>query len=113
MHELSIVSALIDLCEQNAASQKASKVLEVYVDLGVLSGVEPQLFRTCFESFCNDGVCKGAKLFLNIIPLYGRCKSCNKGSKLSKNVFLCPKCKSHDFVLEAGEDLLLRSLVME
>lgn len=112
MHELSIVGALIDLCEENARKNKAKSVDEVYVHMGVLSGVEKELFSSCFETFKQGGVCKNAKLFIKVVPLHGVCKDCGFSGVLKENVFLCPKCHSKEFRLDGGEELFLQSLVM-
>ncbi|MGL5390379.1 MAG: hydrogenase/urease maturation nickel metallochaperone HypA, partial [Shewanella sp.] len=46
MHEYSIVSALIEQCEQYAKAENAMSISRVEIKLGVLSGVEPSLLRT-------------------------------------------------------------------
>lgn len=112
MHELSIVSSLIELCEENARANCAQNIEEVHVKIGCLSGVEPTLFKTCFESFKEQSLCKNAKLFMQISKLRIYCDVCKEEFELNENVFLCPKCKSSDIKVIAGEELYLMSLVM-
>lgn len=114
MHELSIVEALIELCEQNALKHNAKLIKEVQVKIGRLSGVEIELFQRCFETF-KEGCefCKEAKLLAELAPLEILCLACNEKSILEENVFKCPHCGSIDFKTLSGEDLHLMRLVME
>ena len=57
MHEYSIVQSLIDTCYENAKANNASKVLKVVVKIGVMSGVEPDLLQTAFDTFKEDTIC--------------------------------------------------------
>ena len=114
MHELSIVEALITLCEENAFKNKAESVNEIYVKIGRLSGIETELFERCFETFKeNSRLCKNAKLFIENAVLEILCLKCNQTSILEKNIFKCPKCQSVDYKITQGEDLTLMRLVMQ
>lgn len=112
MHEFSIVSALLDMCEDNARKNDATKVTKVIVKIGKLSGVEPQLLRTAFDTFKEKTMCDGAEFILNIQELVVKCLTCNNESTLDKNVFSCPLCGGEVKVID-GEDMYLMSLEME
>ena len=51
MHEYSVVQSLLESCEEHARVNEASKVTKVVVKIGVLSGVEPDLLKTAFDTF--------------------------------------------------------------
>ena len=51
MHEFSIVDSLLHLAEERAAKNNAAKVTKPEIKIGVLSGVEPDLLKTAFETF--------------------------------------------------------------
>lgn len=51
MHEYSIVQSLLEQCEQYVEANDASKVTKLIVKIGVLSGVEPDLLQTAFDTF--------------------------------------------------------------
>lgn len=114
MHELSIVEALMELCEENAVRENASVVREIYVKIGRLSGVEEGLFKRCFEGFReNSPLCKKAQLFIERAPLEISCLSCGGRSVLEENVFKCPLCGGLELKTLQGEELTLMRLVME
>ncbi len=114
MHELSIVEALIALCEENAKTHKAKCVKEIQVKIGRLSGVEIELFKNCFETFKQTSeICKEARLVSTLEKLEILCQTCKQKSVLEKNIFKCPLCKSTEIKVLSGEDLHLMRLVME
>ena len=112
MHEFSIVSSLLDMCEDNARANDATKVTKVIVKIGKLSGVEPHLLETAFNTFKEKTMCDGAEFIMNIQPLVVRCIKCKEENTLDKNNFECPTCKGEVQVID-GEDMYLMSLEME
>ncbi|MCX2682270.1 hydrogenase maturation nickel metallochaperone HypA [Campylobacter sp. MIT 21-1685] len=113
MHELSIVESLIGLCEENALSHNANSVEKIFVKIGRLSGVESELFQSCFDTFkLNSKLCANAKLELELAELEIFCKACAKKSILLKNIFKCPYCESIDIEVLEGEQMYLMRLEM-
>ncbi len=113
MHEFSIVQSLLEQCEDQVIKNKVKKVTKVVVKIGVLSGVEPDLLISAFDSFKEKTVCDGAEFVLNIQPILVKCNSCNAKSILKKFEYICPECKSNDLEVLDGEDMFLMSLEME
>lgn len=112
MHELSIVASLIELCEDNAKAQNAKQINEIHTKIGVLSGIEKEQFKLCFESFKQGTMCENATLFMQDEALHGECE-CGFHGKLEGKSFFCPKCKGDSLKITAGEDFYLMRLVME
>ena len=113
MHEYSIVQSLLDSCEENARDNNANKVTKVVVKIGVMSGVEPDLLKTAFDTFKEASICKNAEFVINIQPVIIKCSSCNEESILLKNEYNCPKCHCTELDVLDGEDMFLMSLEME
>ncbi|MGF1724868.1 hydrogenase/urease nickel incorporation protein HypA [Photobacterium nomapromontoriensis] len=113
MHEYSIVSALIDQCESHARENNASSVTRVAIKVGVLSGVEPTLLKTAFETFKQEGVCRDAILEMQIQPLVIICHQCRQESLMEARQVMCPHCQSLDTKVIDGEELLLMQLELE
>ncbi|MCH1919766.1 hydrogenase/urease nickel incorporation protein HypA [Shewanella sp. A3A] len=110
MHEFSIVSALINQCEELAAEHNATGIARVAVKIGALSGVEPQLVKTAFDTFREDGICRGAELEMEIAPLALDCRACGAHSIPDEIAYLCPACQSRDIKVSGGEEMLLMQL---
>lgn len=113
MHEFSIVTSLLDLCEKNAKENNATKVTRVEVKIGKLSGVEPHLLQTAFDTFKEQTICDGAEFVLHVQDLVIKCHTCNTESTLKKNEFECPTCKGNNLSVLDGEEMYLMRLEME
>ena len=113
MHEFSIVDSLLHLAEEHAIKHNAKKVTKLEVKIGVLSGVEPELLKTAFETFKEGTICEDAKFIMKIQPVVIRCKECGFEGELSKDEYLCPKCKGTEINIIDGEDMYLMSLELE
>ncbi len=113
MHEYSIVQALLDGCEENVTKNKARKVVEVIVKIGITSGVEPDLLKTAFDTFKLKTVCHDALLTMNLQDIKVRCGECGHEVEIKKFIHTCPVCHSEDIKIIDGDDMYLMQLVME
>ena len=113
MHEYSIVQALINQCEDIVKENEATEVEKLTVKIGVLSGVEPDLLQTAFDTFKEKTMCESCEYIQNIQPIVIRCHKCNKESTLNKNEYCCPSCQSIELDVIDGEDLMLMQLELE
>ena len=110
MHEYSIVQSLLDVCEENAMAHNAHKIDKVVVKIGVMSGVEPDLLKTAFDTFKEKTMCENAAFIMNVQSVVVECKSCKKESTLKKLEYACPLCESTDLDIIDGEDMYLMQL---
>ncbi len=113
MHEYSIVQALLEQCESHAREHNAVKVTKVVTKIGRLSGVEPHLLETAFNTFKEKTVCDGAEFVMNIQPVVIRCTDCKRETILEELHYRCSHCESVDVVVSDGEEMFLMSLEME
>lgn len=113
MHEYSIVQSLLESCEEHAKQNESENVTKVVVKIGVLSGVEPDLLQTAFDTFKEKTVCDGCDFIINIQKVVIECFDCEQQSTLEKNEFECPHCNSNKIKVIDGEDMYLMSLEME
>jgi len=113
MHEFSIVQSLLNSCEENAEKNNATKVTKVVVKIGVMSGVEPDLLQTAFDTFKEQTMCHDAQFIINIQRVVIKCKDCGEESTLSKNEYACLKCESVNIDILDGEEMFLMQLELE
>ena len=93
MHEYSIVDSLLQLAE-HAIKNNATKVTKLEIKIGVLSGVEPELLKTAFETFKEGTMCEDAEFIMRIQTVVIKCEECGFEGELKKDEYLCPNCKS-------------------
>ena len=113
MHEYSIVQALLDQCEDHAKANNSVKVTKVVTKIGKLSGVEPHLLKTAFETFKENTICDDAEFVINLQGLKLYCNKCQKESEQSEVRYQCRHCLSTDVSVLDGEDMYLMTLEME
>jgi hydrogenase nickel incorporation protein HypA/HybF len=113
MHEYSIVQALLESCEEHAKQNEAQEITKVVIKVGVLSGVEPNLLETAFNTFKEKTICHNAQFVMNVQDIVIECLDCQTTSTLKKREFTCPKCQSINIDVKEGEDMYLMSLEME
>lgn len=115
MHEYSIVSDLVLLCEENAQKHNANKILKVIIELGERSGVESSLLKIAFDTFKEESTyLKDSSLEILHKNVELRCKSCNVIFKAEGLEYgICKFCSSNDLEIVSGMELNLLRLEME
>ncbi|HEY9189308.1 MAG TPA: hydrogenase/urease nickel incorporation protein HypA [Sulfurovum sp.] len=113
MHEYSIVQALLAQCEEHAKANDAARITKVVTKIGKLSGVEPHLLETAFETFKEHSICHGAEFVMQLQDLKLYCNVCEQESEQSEVRYQCLHCHSTDVTVLDGEDMYLMSLEME
>jgi hydrogenase nickel incorporation protein HypA/HybF len=110
MHELAICQALIEQVESVAREQHAYQVMEIGVDIGPLSGVEPQLLEQAFSIASAGTVANGASLHLNSIPIRVDCSSCGQVTEALPARLICGNCGNWQTRVVSGDELLLTTV---
>lgn len=113
MHEYSIVSSLIDMCEEQVTQNKGKKVTKLKLAIGTLSGVEVELLKSSYETFREGTVCERAVMEVDIVQPAAECSECGESFEASELNFLCPKCGSGQTKLTKGKEMHLMSLEIE
>jgi hydrogenase nickel incorporation protein HypA/HybF len=113
MHELSIVANLFEILEKKAKEKKAKKIVSLKLQIGQLSGIIPELFRSAYDIYKKDTIASEASLNIEIVPFRVECQKCK--TKMSKDDFIltCDQCGSHDLKILSGTELLLEKIELE
>lgn len=113
MHELSVCQALLTEVSRIAASRGAQAVERVNVEIGRLSGVEPELLSRAFE-IARLGTCaEHAVLSLAVLEITVRCADCGAASPAQPNRLLCGACGGYRTHVLEGDELRLRAIELE
>ena len=104
MHEMSIVTSLISLIDEEMVKAEATRLISVRMKYGALSNVVPESLETAFEILTVGTALEGARLDLvEELPVLA-CGSCGKNYSPpdKKNLFMpCPACGN-----ASGNDVL-------
>ncbi|MBB5021110.1 hydrogenase maturation nickel metallochaperone HypA [Desulfurispira natronophila] len=113
MHEFSLIQSLLDSCQDYAQREGADRITTIRVRIGLMAGVEPELFQRAFETFRQDTCCHNATMEIQWQPLLLHCQHCQQESRQDTPRYLCQHCHSSAVTVLAGEDIMLMQLEME
>jgi len=111
VHEYSIVEALMTRVRAEAASRNATSVHRLSVRLGELSGVDPGLLKTAYDTFRQGTICERAELDIRRLPACWVCRTCEQ--PLSRGRALqCELCGGPGSLAE-GDEIILDQIQLE
>ncbi|MEO5334723.1 MAG: hydrogenase maturation nickel metallochaperone HypA [Magnetococcus sp. YQC-5] len=110
MHELSLVTAMVQQIEAIMKKEGAKQLESVSMAIGALSGVEPESFAFCFPLVIEETPLKGAKLIIDKIPLRLGCLHCGQATEPDDLWMVCPLCGSSQVEVVTGRELTLTAL---
>ena len=114
MHEFSVVSSLIESCEEIAQHNQAEKILAIHLDIGERSGVNVALLKSAFEEFKLGSLCEQAKLLIQESKVELTCDSCHQSNLANEQDYThCPSCGSEQVKITKGNEMLLLRLEMK
>lgn len=111
MHEYSIVASLVARVEEIAEEKDALAVKAVWVRLGALSGVEPELLVTAYRTFREGTVCEAAELHLTRTEVRWSCRECGAEIPMGERL-VCRSCEGLARLV-SGDEILLERVELE
>jgi len=113
MHELSIAMSIVELAEEYAVKENAEKVTELEIEVGDFSGVVIDALEFAMEEAVKGSICERA--VWKIIPVHplARCGSCGYTYHPESLFQPCPVCGEYGSEILHGEELRLRSIMVE
>ena len=114
MHELSIVSSIVESVTEATAAYPGATVKEVRLRLGALSDVVEDSLRFCWELTIEDTALAGARLVVSKIPVVVDCSHCDRDVELETvQSFRCPVCGELAADLRQGKELEIESIEID
>ncbi|MGI9302449.1 MAG: hydrogenase maturation nickel metallochaperone HypA [Gammaproteobacteria bacterium] len=110
MHELALARSLIEMVDDYAAHNGATRVRRVHVRLGELSAMTRALYVS-FNAASRGSSCDGAVLDIEEIPLTVFCHVCDEIKTPSGRYnFRCPDCGHATPIVVTGREMQLVSI---
>lgn len=113
MHELSVCQSLLSQIESVALENRATAVHRVTLQIGPLSGVEPQLLQQAFPIAVAGSIAEHAVLEVELLPVRVACDECGAQTEVSANKLICGQCGHWQTHLLGGDEMLLASLELD
>lgn len=113
MHEMSLAQSALEIIEQHARQGGFARVKTVWLEIGQLSGVEPEAMRFCFDAVTRGSVAEGAALEIVATPGAAWCATCSETVALTELYGACPGCGAYELQPTAGTELRVKELEVE
>ncbi len=113
MHELSLAEGILQIIEDAALRQSFSRVTEVRLEIGALSGVEIEALDFCLDVVLRGSVAEGARLVLEPVPGRGYCLACGETVTVHARYDACPGCGSYQVQATGGTEMRVKDLLVE
>lgn len=119
MHEISLVQNLFQQLKELAAENDASKINNVTMEIGPLSGVVIDSFQFGFDILsAEEDLLRGAKLIIAPSIVKYSCSGCGHSETIESNNPAdkpdgCSRCDELLLIPDGGHDLLLLQVEME
>ena len=115
MHELALMTTLVERVIEIARAEKAGRVTAIRVKCGELSGVVPDALRFCFDVCVAGTIAAEAVLQIDEEPARWACNACGAATSLTHDTGLphCASCGGTSLRLAAGKEFELVSLEIE
>lgn len=122
MHEFSFAYSIFKVAEATALKYNAKKISEVFLEIGELTLIVPELLRRSFEIATKGSIAEGAKLTIEMLPGKIKCRECNKISEVSLTkeaqltglqLFQCVHCGSKNTEIIDGKKANVKNIKIQ
>jgi hydrogenase nickel incorporation protein HypA/HybF len=113
VHELPIVTALLESVEARATELGATRVCAVNLVVGERAGIVDDSLRFYFEMITRGTIADGAHLNVRRTHMRFRCAGCASEYTPSEAEFACPTCQAVGQLTDAAIDLAIESMEVD
>ena len=114
MHELSIVSSIVDSVTEALGAYPGARVREVRLRVGALASVIEDSLQFCYGIATEGTLLEGSALIVKILPVRMHCDKCAQDVEIaSLQSFRCPRCDEPVSDLRQGRELEIDSIEID
>lgn len=113
MHELSVMTYLLDTVEEQARKAGASKVCAINLVVGERASFVDDSLLFYFDFLTPGRLCEGAQLIIRRTPMRFHCAGCQHYYEPASGHFRCPGCDRPGQITSDGREMLIESMEIE
>lgn len=113
MHELGIMTGVMEAVDASAKQAGAAKVLKVTLSIGEMTEAIDDALQFAFEVLGEGTIAEGAELVINKVGPKSRCHDCGAEFEHDRFHMTCPECGSFGTELIAGRELQIDSIEVD
>jgi hydrogenase nickel incorporation protein HypA/HybF len=114
VHELSIVSSIVDSVTETLASYPGARVKEVRLRVGALASVVEDSLQFCYGIAIEGTPLAGSVLVVKTLPVKMHCCTCGQDVEIATlQSFRCPHCEEPVTDMRQGRELEIESIEID
>jgi hydrogenase nickel incorporation protein HypA/HybF len=113
MHEFGITEGIINIALDKAREAEATKIRQINLVIGELSGFVPDCIQFYFDLLGKDTIVQETELHFELRPAQLRCRNCSTIFHPQDTSWSCPECQSQSVEVVGGRELYVESLEVE
>jgi hydrogenase nickel incorporation protein HypA/HybF len=114
MHELSLITSVVETVTESLAAYPGARVEKVRLRVGALAAVVPDVLEFCYGIATEGTSLEGSQLVIDVLPVVVHCISCDRNVELTGiQSFRCPVCDELCDDLRQGRELEIDSIEIE
>ncbi len=110
MHEVGLMQTALELAFTHARQAGASRIHQMTLRVGTLSGVVPDALRMAFDASTPGTVADGATLVVDEVAVRCRCEQCDEEFWPEDVIYLCSNCGTLNSRIEEGRAVFVHEL---
>jgi len=110
MHELPVTMSILSIALEHAKNVQASKIIQIKLSIGELSGIVPEFVQSQFNMLSKDTIAAGANLEFHRPPSKLRCRNCAKIFSPEGRNWICPNCGEQKVEIVSGRECYVESM---
>ena len=112
MHELSLAHGIVKLVEDTAARDHFTRVSQLRLEAGALSGVEVRALRFALDAIVPGTCLEGARIDIDEPPGTAWCLRCTTTVEITSRIDACPRCGGYPVQPTGGTALRVLDLLV-
>ena len=113
MHELSVMTYLLEAVEEKAREIGAARVVAINLVMGERASMFDDSLLFYFDMLTPGTRAEGARLNVRRTPMRFHCAGCAQDYSPVDDTFRCPQCQTVGQVTNDGTELLIESIEVE
>jgi hydrogenase nickel incorporation protein HypA/HybF len=114
VHELSIVSSIVESVTDTLAAYPGARVKEVRLRVGALASVIEDSLLFCYGIATEGTPLEGSRLIVKILPVRMHCENCAADVEIATlQSFRCPGCNEPVSDLRQGRELEIEAIEID
>lgn len=113
MHELSVMTSLLNLSLAKLEEQHLTKIHTISLKVGVMQGYEERWLQHYFNELSRGTSAEGAILHIEMTPIVFRCRECGREFAFDahgSDDCSCPKCHGFSYDMISGKEFMIEQM---